>query len=175
MICKQCQHQNIVSAQYCERCGAPFTEEERQAAYDATVYGKIDKWEERKSVVTLEKFTSHPIFRIAVLAVILVVGLLLGRPHGNEMTVLEGDGYTVSQHTETGDLYLLTAQEEVSVELYLPQKAEAITLIAPDGETKDVDIEKGITLPVAEQAYTFTADYGNGQETLTVFVWEATE
>ncbi len=175
MICKQCQHKNILSAQYCELCGAPFTEEQRQAAYDATVYGKINKLEKLKSTVMLEKITSHPIFRIAVLAVILVVGLLLGRPHGNEMTVLAGDGYSVSQHTETGDLYLLTAQDEVGVELYLPKRAKTLTLTSPDGETKDVDTRKGITLPVAEEAYTFTADYGSGEETLTVFVWEATK
>lgn len=169
MICNACGHNNITKAAYCENCGAAFTEEQRKKAYDKTIYGKIDKLEQIKGYVTLEAITSHPVFRIAVLVIILAVGLLVGRPHGNAMTILKNDAYSVAQNSQTGEYYLLTDQEQVQVDLYFPKKTEALTVTQGDRtETLDLTADEAPVLTTnADSAYVLTADSG---ESITVFV-----
>ena len=172
MNCKNCNHKNITKASYCVNCGAPFTEEEREAAYGKTVYGCIEKIEELKGYASLEAITGHPVFRIAVIVLILVVGLLFGRPHGNNMVILESDAYTVSQNEENGEFYLLTKQEEVGVSLYLSKEAEYITILSPEGETTTIAEGEEIVLAANyETPYTIGADYGKKTESINVYVF----
>lgn len=175
MICKSCEHKNITKAMYCENCAAPFSEEERKKAYDKTLYGKISKIEDLKGYITLEKFTSHPIFRIAVLVIILVFGLLFGRPNGKYMTIMKSDDYTVSQNTENGEYYILTEKTEIGVGLYLPKKAEGLKLQKTDGETLEYEtsISDGeeIVLEAEDKSYyLIEANYGSSSETIKVYV-----
>jgi hypothetical protein len=169
MICNACGHNNITKANYCENCGAAFTDEQRQKAYDKTVYGKIEKLEKIKGYLTIEAITSHPVFRIAVLVVILVVGLLVGRPHGNAMTILKNDAYSVAQNSQTGEYYLLTDREQVQVDLYFPKKTEQLTVTRGDQtDTLDLTANQAPVLTAdAQSAYTLTADTG---ESITVYV-----
>lgn len=175
MICKNCQTKNITKAQFCRHCGEAFTDEQRQAAYDRTVFGKIDKLEKWKGYVTLEAITGHPVFKTVVLVAILIWGLLLGRSNGNAMLILEGDTYRVQQHTTTGDFYVLTEQDSVSVSLYIPRQTESLKLQAiVDGETVQEQTFAAEEAPRLESGaadyYFITADYGDGTERITVFV-----
>ncbi len=175
MICKNCNHKNITKALYCSNCSAPFSEEERKQAYDKTIYGKISKLEELKGYITLETVTSHPVFRIAVLVIILIVGILVGRPHGNNMAILESEEYSVSQNTENKDFYLLTEKDEIGVGLYLPKKSEKITLEKTDGTTAEPKVtisqDEEIVLKADEESYyIISADYGSSTETIKVYV-----
>lgn len=177
MRCQNCQQENIRQAQYCAACGTAFSDEQREAAYADTVYGKIEKLESIKSWLTLEAITSHPVFRVLLIVAILAVGLLLGRPHGNRMTILESDAYTVSQHRESGDYYLLTDKAEVGVSLYLPKKAETLTLKKTDGEQvlseTTFTAEEGVALQADDTAcYRIEANYGGKTESITVYVPE---
>ncbi len=172
MNCKNCNHKNIISASYCVNCGAPFTKEEKENAYNKTIYGKIEKLEELKGYITLEAITGHPVFRIAIIVLILIVGLLVGRPHGNNMAIMENEAYTVSQNEENGEFYLLTKQEEVGVSLYLPQEAESITVLTPEGETEIIEVGDSIVLATNyEEPYTIGADYGKKTESINVYVF----
>ena len=56
----------------------------------------------------------------------------VGRPHGNAMTVLQNDAYSVAQNSQTGEYYLLTDQEQVQVDLYFPQRTETLTVTRGD-------------------------------------------
>ena len=175
MICKNCNHKNITKANFCANCSNPFTEEEREQAYKKTIYGKISILEELKEYVTLEKITTHPAFRIAVLVIIIVVGILFGRPHGNKMAILESKDYSVSQNTENKDFYLLTEKSEIGVGLYLPKKAEEITLEKTDGTTAEPKVtisqDDEIVLKADEESYyIISADYGSSKETIKVYV-----
>ena len=172
MICNTCKHNNITKAMYCENCGAAFSDKEREQAYNKTIYGRIDKFEQFKGYVTLEAITSHPVFRIIVLVLILAVGLLVGRPHGNAMTILKNDAYTVAQNSQTGEYYLLTQDEQVAVDLYLPKKAEQLTVRQDDDtattRTLDLTTDEALVLTAnAQAAYVLEADYG---ESITVYV-----
>lgn len=175
MICKNCQTKNITKAQFCRHCGSAFTDEQRQEAYDRTVFGKIDKLEKWKGYITLEAITGHPIFKTVVLVAILLWGLFLGRTNGSQMLILESESYRVQQHTTTGNFYVLTTQDHISVSLYLPRQAETVQLQAiVDGE-----IAKEQTFAAEEQPslesgaadyYYITADYGDGTERITVYL-----
>ena len=175
MICKNCQTKNITKAQFCKHCGEAFTDEQRQQAYDRTIYGKIEKLEKWKGYVTLDFITGHPIFKTIVLVAILVWGLLLGRTNGNQMLILESEAYQVQQHISTGDYYVLTEQDSVSVSLYIPRQAETLLLQAViDGQ---VAMEQTFTAEEqphlecgAAEYYYITADYGDGTERITVYV-----
>ena len=172
MICKKCNAKNITTASYCCNCGAPFTEQEKETAYNNTIYGKIEKLEELKGYITLEVITSHPVFRVAVIILILVVGFLFGRPHGNNMAILESESYTVSQNTENGEFYLLTAEEEIGVSLYLPKEYETLTLTMPDGQTDTIEDGEQLTLKADyESPYIIEADYGKKTESINVYVF----
>ena len=45
MICKNCNTENIIKAKFCQHCGSAFTDEQREEAYDRTIFGMIDKLE----------------------------------------------------------------------------------------------------------------------------------
>ena len=175
MICKNCQTKNITKAQYCRHCGTAFTDEQRQEAYDRTIFGKIDKLEKWKGYITLDFITGHPIFKTVVLVAILVWGLLLGRTNGNRMLVMESDAYQVQQHVVSGEYYVLTEQDGVSVSLYLPRQARSILLQAVVGydvvEEQSFSPEEWPFLKSgAADFYYITADYGTRTERIKVFL-----
>ena len=175
MICENCQKKNIIKARFCRHCGRTFTEEQRQKAYDRTIFGKIEKLEKWKSYITLEAITSHPIFKTLVLVAILVWGIFLGRSNGNQMLILENDAYQVQQHAATGEYYILTQAERVSVDLYLPQKAEAVTLQAVvDGQVVRAQTFTPETPPQLEKGgaeyYYITADYGKRKSIVIKYI-----
>lgn len=175
MICKKCQTKNITKAQYCRHCGSTFTEEERQKAYDRTVFGVIDKLEKWKGYITLEFITGSPIFKTVVLLAILVWGFFLGRTNGDRMLILESDAYRVQQNVNSGEYYVLTEQDSVSLDLYLPRQAEAVQLQAfIDGTVVLEQSFTGEEQPRldcgAAEYYHICADYGDSTERITVYV-----
>lgn len=175
MICKNCQTKNINKAQFCRNCGSAFTDEQRQEAYDRTVFGKLDKLEKWKGYVTLDAITGHPIFKTVVLVAILIWGLFLGRTNGNQMLILESESYRVQQHATTGDYYVLTDQDSVYVSLYLPRQAETVRLQAVvDGQVIQTQSFASEEQPQLERGaadyYFITADYGDGTERITVYL-----
>lgn len=175
MICKECHAKNITKAQYCQQCGNPFSEEERSAAYDKTVFGFIHKLETWKGYVTLDFITDHPIFKTVVLVLILVWGFFLGRSNGKEMLILESETYQVQQNVSSGDFYILTDETQVPLKLYLPQKATSLVLqaIEADAVVQETAFtaEDAILLETTDTAhYILTADYGRRSDCITVYV-----
>lgn len=175
MICKNCQTKNITKAQFCSHCGSAFTDEQRQEAYDRTVFGKIEKLEKWKGYITLDFITGHPIFKTLVLVAILVWGLFLGRANGNQMLILESEAYRVQQHITTGEYYVLTQEDSVSLSLYLPRQAETVVLQAVvDGQVTQEQSFAAEEAPLlksgAAEYYYITANYGNSAEQIKVYL-----
>ena len=178
MICNQCGKDNITRAKYCIGCGAEFPEEQREQAYNKTVFGKIEKLEKLKGFVTLEAVTGHPVFRVAVLVLILVAGILLGRPHGNYLTILESEAYQVQQETQSGEYYVLTESDSLVLELYFPRKVEAVTVRQYRGEAlvseQDFSADEAIQVEKShERRYVVQADYGEDTESIILYVVDA--
>ena len=175
MICQQCGKKNITKAQYCGSCGTAFSEEQRKKAYNRTIFGVIEKVEELKGYATLEAVTGHPVFRIALLVLILVAGLLLGRPHGDHLTILESDAYQVQQEVQTGEYYILTEDDSLVLELYFPRTVETLTVRQFQGEKlmyeRRFSAEDTITLEKShERTYVVEANYGDQSESITLYV-----
>ena len=178
MICQQCGKKNITKAQYCGSCGAPFSQEQREKAYNKTIFGIIEKVEELKGYATLEAVTGHPVFRVAVLVLILVAGLLLGRPHGDHLTILKSDAYQVQQEMQTGEYYVLTEEDSLVLELYFPRKVENLTVRQYRGEKlmyeRSFSAEDAIALEKShERTYVVEADYGDDTQAITLYVVDA--
>ena len=165
MKCSNCGKENLLSAKYCAGCGSPFTDEERQAAYDKTFYGKLDKIKEAKSWISLNKITSNIVFRILFLAAIIALGILGGNNRGTEMTVLESSQYRVYYNEDTRDYFLATDMDSVSVELYLPGKPEGLTVMTLNSESEMIaedsyNIGDRIVLPRdPDKMYIIEGDY----------------
>lgn len=175
MICKNCQSKNITKAQYCRHCGTAFTDDQRQEAYDRTIFGVIDKLEEWKGYATLEFITGNPIFKTVVLVAILIWGLFLGRTNGDRMLIMDSDAYQVQQNVATGEYYVLTEQDSVSVALYLPRQAEEVQLQAVVNDEivqeQSFTVEEQPSLKSgAAEYYYITANYGDSTERITVYV-----
>ncbi len=175
MKCSKCGSENIIKASYCSNCANEFSEKERQDAYNKTIYGKISKLEKAKEILTLDVITSNPIFRVAVLIIILVVGIIVGRPHGNKLTILKDNSYSVSQNTENNDYYVLTEKDEINLGLYLPKKQNSLNLIKyQDNEVVEkTEILDGNAITVessSEYFYIVEAVYEKSSEAIRIYV-----
>jgi len=180
MLCKKCNTENIIKAEYCKHCGAPFTQEERDTAYGQTVYGKIDKisngWNKITSVANLSFITDSAVFKYGLLVLIIVYGLLAGRPGGNKMTVLDGDNYSIQQNKTNGEYYILTETDPVTLNLYLPQQADSLNIKRMDEDGFVLSDfwfspEDSIILSAStENYYCISADYADSSETIKVYV-----
>ncbi len=178
MKCNQCGQENALSAHYCSTCGAKFSEDTRNAAYEKTIFGKLDKVLDLKGWVDLSKITGNRIVRIAVLAVLLALVVVNISRNGSHLTIAPGDGYTVAYNEEQKEYYALTELDTVNLSTYLPKKTNSITVTCyiQDQQVYVRQEEPGTTveLPRLEDGYyVIHADYSNGKsEELMLFVCE---
>ena len=180
MICKKCNTDNIIKAGYCKNCGTAFTQEERDAAFSATIYGKIDKvkdvWDKVTSIANLSVITDHIIVKYGLLVGIILVGLFTGRSHGDAMTILQGNDYSVQYNTELQEYYVLTQQDSVVLNLYLPKQAESIdirrnTLDGGFISQEIVSADSEIVIPRDDSTVcTITAQYSGSSEEMVLYV-----
>ena len=99
---------------------------------------------------------------------ILVAGLLLGRPHGDHLTILKSDAYQVQQEMQTGEYYVLTEEDSLVLELYFPRKVENLMY------ERSFSAEDAITLEKShERTYVVEADYGDDTQAITLYVVDA--
>ena len=174
MRCKKCGFENPIKANYCRSCGAPFSEEDQRAAYDKTIFGKLDQIEKVKGWLDLSKITGNVFFRIAVLTVLAVLVIVNVQKNGNSLAIRNSDQYSIAYAKELDEYYLLTEQARVEVKIYLPKQTESLTLqIVQDNAVlseESIDPEQGITLARREDGYyVLTADYTNGKEDQLLF------
>ena len=178
MTCRECGHENLIKARYCSSCGTMFTEEERKAAWDATFWGKLDRLKEAKQWITLEKVTGNWIFRILVLAAIVVFGLIAGGSKGSSMMILESDDYAVRYNAELGEYYVFTEKDEVDLNLYLPGKPEgvkvtSVTLDSDELSEREYAVGDTITLErSAEVMYRIVGEYGEEEKDIDLIVYD---
>ena len=177
MKCKNCGKENLLKAKYCSSCGHEFSEEERQAAYDSTVWGKLDKLKKVKSFATLEVITSHPVFRAVFLVALILIGVMTGTNRGSEMRPMESGEYTVGYNREKDEYYLFTEKESVNVSVYLPGKPEGIKVTAEkDGEvlyTKEYTVDE---IPVLAKdpsvTYSVYGVYSDKDKEITILLYD---
>ncbi len=128
MQCAHCEQFNLLKAKYCKSCGKPFTDEQREEAYNQTIYGKLDKLEEMKGWIDFSNITSHPLVRIAVIVILGVMVLFNLSRNGNHIAIRNSEEYTLAYQEETNEYYVLTDLDVVHLNVYLPRDIQTISV-----------------------------------------------
>lgn len=132
MKCTNCNTENLLKACYCKECGTPFTSEQKQAAYDKTVFGIIDRIENLWGCLNLDFITGSRWFQLATIGVLAVYMAFVLITNGNQMKIMDSSQYDVTYLTDTKAWCLTTDREAVTVDLYIPGKAETVDVITVD-------------------------------------------
>ncbi|MBR0451632.1 MAG: zinc ribbon domain-containing protein [Oscillospiraceae bacterium] len=178
MKCKKCGHENLIKAQYCSSCGYKFSDEERQAAYDKTFWGKLDKIQEAKEWITLDKITGSKYFKIALLILIILWGIMSKSNMGTEMMLLESDEYTVRYNSNLDEYYVFTDKNEVDLNLYLPGKPTGITVTSTTLDGSPINQEEyaigdKVTLVRSDSVlYHVVGEYEKAEKNIDLIVYD---
>lgn len=132
MKCTNCNTENLLKACYCKECGQRFTKEEKQAAYDKTVFGIIDRIENLWGYLNLDFITGSRWFQLATIGVLAVYMAFVLITNGSKMKIMDSPDYDVAYLTDTKVWCISTGLDYVNVELYIPGKAETVDVITVD-------------------------------------------
>ena len=132
MICRECKTKNRIKANFCSYCGHPFSDEERKTAYAKTIYGRFEKLENLWKTVSLDKITGSALVKIVSLVVVLFYGGISIYRNGTEFRPLEHDSYELQYNQKDNEYYLISQNDDVLLQLYLPKQAEEVTIVQLD-------------------------------------------
>ena len=132
MICRECKTENRIKANFCTHCGHPFTDAERDAAYAKTIYGRFEKLEDLWKTVSLDKITGSSIVKVLSLVAVLVLGGYSVLKNGTQFRPLEHDSYELQYNQKVNEYYLISQQDNIQLQLYLPKQADEVTIVQLD-------------------------------------------
>ena len=132
MKCTNCNTENLLKACYCKECGTQFTDEQKEAAYNKTVFGIIDRIESLWGNLHLDFITGSRWFQLATIGVLAVYMAFVLITNGNQMKIVDSADYDVTYLTDTKAWCLTTDLDAVTVELYIPGKTETVDIITVD-------------------------------------------
>ena len=148
MPTEKTDYENLLKANYCYKCGNQFTQQEKDAAKEKALIGKIEKAEEAKGkfdkikdILTLSFITDNMYVKIALIILPLVISLLFGGgPKSNDIMILNSDGYDIYYNTDTDEYFLDLSGESAQLKVSVPSDTMYIVFsyISPYGYT-DVD------------------------------------
>lgn len=169
MICPNCSRDNISSANFCRYCGHSFSEDDRQAAYESSVYGKLDKAKKAKDIVTLSVITDSLWFRILTIALILALGIWLRTSGVHGFRLESSDDYEIQYLEETDTYYLIAEEDTVPLRLIVPYGTKSLKVKELDEEEDVVssdsfDLDEGVTLAVSGENH-YKLSTSNGKKT----------
>lgn len=174
MKCKNCKTENPIKAVYCRSCGEKFSEEERKQAYESTIYGKIDRFLELKSWVTLSKITGHFLTRILIVFGLAALVFFNLKANGKNLSIRTNADYQLAYNSQLEEYYVQTELPEVNLSVYVPQKTNSLILEVYRGtellESRSIDLSEGVVVQKnAEWRYKMNASYENGSTESMIF------
>ena len=136
MKCSKCGYENLLKANYCYKCGNQFTQQEKDAAKEKALIGKIEKAEEAKGkfdkikdILTLSFITDNVFVRLALIIAPFIISLVLGGGSGgNQMKIRDSNEYDVYYNTSTQEYFVEMDSGSVNLQLYVPQETESINI-----------------------------------------------
>lgn len=141
MKCIKCKVENINKANYCKKCGYQFSEREQKAARKWNLVWFLEQIDNVKSILDLSFITDHIIVKIGTIIVILGIGIYSWVANGIHLKLLASDDYQIQYNTELKEYYLLASEDEVKLNLYIPDRAEKITIRHLDKDNFVIDEE----------------------------------
>ena len=136
MKCKNCKTENILKADYCKSCGYKFSEKEKKKAYNRTVFGIIDNVLNLKSYITFDFITGNRWFKVASLLFLILYSVLVLKLNGSQIRILDSRDYDVEYNKTTKEYFLVTDENQIGLNLYIPEKTDKVNLITVDSNDK---------------------------------------
>ena len=180
MKCNKCKSENILKANYCQKCGQKFTDKEKEEAYKKTLFGKIDAFLKIKNIATLNVITGNIIFKIVSLLIVLGIGLYFLFTVGINTKILNSKDYQIYFNKESNEYYLIVDDKKDSIELslYRPNRTKEMTIYTYDIDgneqtKKVVSKDDKITFNTYQDDYhIINSKYSNKKEdNLKVFIY----
>lgn len=176
MICKKCNKDNLLKANYCQHCGNQFTQQDKDEAYSGTIFGKFEKLEGYAGYLKpLEFITGSKIFRIATIAVLVLYSVFVSMSGGDNLRIEDGKNYDVMFNTDNRAYYVVSEDYYVDAQLYLPRDTMGVTVSTIDmyGQTVDVSFYEptdGIVLEAGNgNRYVIEASGKKNHEVIEVY------
>ena len=148
MKCIKCRTKNITKANYCKSCVYKFSKAEQKAARKKTIIGKIEWLEKAYSTCTLKVITGHIIFKICSLLIILGIGISFWIKNGLDLKLLDSENYEIQYNVNEKEYYLMTNNDKVLLNLYIPNRTEEIVISHYD--EKNIKIDEKTYKPTEE-------------------------
>lgn len=139
MKCKKCGHNNVTQASFCFKCGNNFTKEEKELAIKKSFITKYNKLKEWYDKLTLSKITSHIVFKIVTVLIVLFIGVYSIYKDGTRLKVIDGEGYSYKYNNKLNEYYLYLDKEESSLNLYLPHYVNTYKVSYYDSNDKELE------------------------------------
>ena len=160
MKCHKCKFDNIVKASYCHNCGEKITENERQKAYNKTIYGKIEKIENIKNIATLDVITGNIIFKALSLIVVLGIGIYFLLTMGWNTKILNSNDYKLFYNKNSDEYYVIVDDniDSVDLSIYRPNRLKIMTIYHYDTDNNELD-SKEIKKDDKIELTTYSNDY----------------
>ena len=178
-----CGEENPYWAGYCSACGTRFGRENRDAAYEKTVWKDLDDLKERieetKPVKFWKKCLDNFWVKLAIIVICLLPAILIRLENGFEFRLVESEQYSIQYNKQADEHHLFTKQDQIAVDLYCPGEVECIEtyLIDEDQAIAEITVSQpgeAIVLYPQETGYVrIVAVYTSGKtERLNVYVFK---
>ena len=183
MKCPKCNTKNIIKANYCKSCKYHFSEEEQEKAYNKTIFHFFDVIEEWYSHLTLETITSHILFKIGSVLIVLAIGLYYWFTMGINTKILKSDVYDVYQNKNNKEYYIVLKDnvkdiEDIKLNMYIPNRLKKLNINQYDlnnnlKEKVDFKDQEELKFKVYdEDYYLITSVYSNKKsEDLKLYIY----
>lgn len=182
MKCPDCKTKNIPDANYCYKCCHNFTEQEKENAYNKTIFGLLDKIKAKYEKYTLKRFTDSIQFKIISILFILAIGIYATINYGLEFRVEKSSNYQIQYNKKQDEHYLIVSDDETPLNLYIPSRTKEIVVKEWSNDNELIkenqySISENITLKVTnpEDYYTIEAIYKSDKtDKLKIYVYKNT-
>ena len=128
MKCIKCTEKNINKANYCKKCAYKFSKKEQEIARQHTSVGKLELIEKIYNVCKLKIITDHILFKIFSILFVLGVGIYVLIQDGIDLKLLNSKNYEIQYNTKQDEFYLISDEEKVPLNPYVPNRVENIEI-----------------------------------------------
>lgn len=183
MKCIKCKSNNSYHSNYCKKCGNKFTKQEKDKAKRWTLVWFLEKKDQIQSLWKFNFITDHILFKIASLLIILAIGIYSFLINGSHLKLLTGDNYKLQYNTKLDEYYLLAEENNIKLNLYIPEKADKLVVTYFDKDDKVIEektYNKNDVITIVSDSsdsyYLIRANYNNkGADSLKIFVYQEEE
>lgn len=128
MKCEKCNNQLHYGDKFCNTCGEKIPANFYEEDYKHTIWGFFDSLSEKWDKLFLKKITDHIIFKIVVVALILLGGFFEVYTDVSNIKLLKSDEYKIEYNKKEDEYYFRTDKEEVDLRAYIPRHADEILI-----------------------------------------------